>query len=71
MAAAESYDMNDDTARSEDAENDNSESTTESVDNTAEIEIEDATEKLMRASLRVLTGMISWKVMTLGVAMVC
>ena len=40
IAAAESDDMSDDTARSEDAESDKSESTTESI---AEIECEDAT----------------------------
>ena len=42
MAAAEGDDMSDDIAMSEDAESDKSESTTESVDNTAEIECEDA-----------------------------
>ena len=97
IAAAESDDMSDDTARSEDAESDKSESTTESI---AEIECEDATAEktdvsepestdkddlvesgdtgsghgmfvISKNNHCVIYSLLQWKVVTLGVAMVC
>ena len=97
IAASESDDMSDDTTRSEDAESDKSESTTESI---AEIECEDATAEktdvsepestdkdglvengdtgsghgmfvISKNNHCVIYSLLQWKVVTLGVAMVC